>query len=464
MSINKSIIDVNFQIRVRASGIVLTIISLMILSLVSESRAENFQQILKYYMKEAVQNNPGLKAKEQTLLSADSRVSQARSEFMPKLELSSRYTRAGGGRAFVFDLNPFGFPLVIRENFMREREQETKFSVTQPLFVGGSYFYNYRTSQNLKQGAEYRFEGESNDLKLETAEAYINYLSALENVKVSEKSIQRAEELLRIARVKFQTQTGISADTLRARAELSNAQSKLTSAKNNASLSLRLLAMLTGAQINEVKVPEVEPQPAGQPLMNAEISQLETGVPDKRPEVLQLKRVIESTKSAEKAVRGAFLPAVVLAADYGWQGEEYNLNSDYDMWMVSGVLKWNLFSGFGDKNRLEEVKIKTRELEFMKNDLISSLQLNARAAALGLNNAYSEWESIQTSLSAAEENYRIRKVLYETGSGTILEMLDAAELLQQTSAGEIVSRYNSIYAQIKLNWALGVDLLEISLK
>ena len=453
----------DYQLNWNAAAFRLLIAILMVLSFTLNSRAEDFRQILSYYMNKAVENNPGLMAKKQTLKAATARVSQARSEMLPSVEFSSRYTRAGGGREFIFDLNPFNIPMVIRENFMREREHETKFTLIQPLFAGGSIYYNYRTNKYLKKSTEYQYQGETDNLKLETAEAYITCISAVENVKAVEKSVERAEELLRISRVKFRTQTGVAVDTLRAQAELSTAKSQLTTARNNANLSASQLTKLSGVQSEKIKMPEESPAPQEVIIPSEDISRYETMAKTQRPEVKQLSEAIESTKSAEKTMRGVFLPAVVLAADYGWQGKDYNLNNDYDMWMVSGVLKWNLFNGFGDKSRLSEAKIKSRELELLRNDLVADLQLNARAAALEYENAYNEWTSLKANLSAAEENYRIRKVLYETGSGTILEMLDAAELLQKTSSGEIVSRYRTILAQIKLNWAAGNDLLNLNI-
>ena len=442
----------------------LTVIIVMVLSFTMQSRADDFRQLLSYYMNEAVRNNPGLMAKKQTLKAAEARISEARAEMLPSLDFSSRYTRAGGGREFIFDLNPFGIPMVIRENFMREREHDTKFTLTQPLFAGGSFYYNYRTTKYLKKSSEYQYQSETEDLKLETGEAYITCLSAIENVKAVEKSVERAEELLRITGIKLRTQTGVAADTLRARAELAAAESQFTAARNNSALAAKQLAKLSGIEAVKIQLPDNLPIPQEIMFREEDINYYEEMARTNRSEMKQLSEAIESTKSAEKAVRGTFMPAFVLAADYGWQGEDYKLNKDYDAWIVSGVLKWNLFKGFGDKNRLREAKIKSRELELMKKDLTADLQLNARAAVLEYENAYTEWNSMKASLSAAEENYRIRKVLYETGSGTILEMLDAAELLQKSTSGEIVSRYRTILAQIKLNRASGSDVLNLTIK
>ena len=76
---------------------------------------------------------------------------QARAQYLPSLDFSSRYTRADGGRTIDFPvgdlLNPVyaslnqltgssRFPAVANQeiNFQRSREQDTKVSLTQPLY------------------------------------------------------------------------------------------------------------------------------------------------------------------------------------------------------------------------------------------------------------------------------------------------------------------------------------------
>lgn len=440
------------------------IIIIAIAAVTLPAQGETFEALLEKYLSEAVKYNPGLKARMQAVEAEKMGVIQARSNMLPSLEFSSRYTRAGGGREFIFDLNPFGFPMVIRENFMREREQETKFSLVQPLFTGGSYFYNYRARRHLRESSQFGLEVYERKLKLKTAEAFIQYLTAGEMVKSTAKAIERAEENLRTAKIKVLAGAGTPADTLRAGAELVITKADHSAAINRVDLAARELMRLTGCSREDIKIPDKAPSPESYSLTEEEILSAEKSSGSNRYEIRQFEAAVKSGNNAVKASRGSFLPSVLIAADYGWQGERYRLNSDYDMWMVSGIFKWNLFNGMGDKARLDANRMKTREMQFKQYELQEAVALSVRAAAIKLEDACNEWKAARESLKAAEENYRIRRVLFQTGRGSLLELLDAAEFFNQASAGEIVGRYQILSAQINYQWASGGDLLKLKVK
>lgn len=419
---------------------------------------ESFDTILAKYMDTAVKNNPGLKAQNQIVASAEMEVIQARANMLPSLEAVSRYTRAGGGRKFKVDLTPWA-PIVFEENFMREREHETKLSLQQPIFTGGQIYHNYRANKLLYQSAKFDCQAYERGLKREVAEAYISCLCAVEQVKTVEKSVELGREILRTSRVLALSSGGIAADTLRARAQLANAKANLTAAKNGVKIATLELKRLTGIKTADVKFPSLPPTPERIEMTDEALLAAEKTALTNRMEFKSIEMGLAATQEAVKAARGRFLPSLSLAADYGWQGKKYRFNREEDLWMVSGVLQWNIFNGFGDRANYDISRIKTREMRFKSKELEEAVKLQVRSAAAVMNSAYARWEAARENIQAAEENYRIRKVMFQSGRGTMVEMLDAAELLVESISGEIIGGYRVLMARINLRWAKGESLL-----
>lgn len=416
--------------------------------------------MIQQYISIASQNSPELNAETKVYQSSRTRFHQAGAKMLPSLEFTSRYTRAGGGREFVFDLNPYGFPMVIRENFIREREHETKFTLIQPIFTGGGNYYSYKASRYQAESSKFYLKAFEQNLYLSVVKAYTDLLTASEMIESAESVVERAVENHRVASARVKAGSSVTADTLRSRAEQTLAKADLTVIENRWKIAEREFIRILGTNDVNIKFPDEIPRPE---VVYLEQSTIESSISEglnSRPEMDRIQASIRASSSAQNAVRGLFLPSIFVSADYGWEGVEYRLNSDYDFWMISGFLRWNLFNGFGDKARWNESKLRTRELVDRKAALQNGIEQEILAVATEFNNALTEWESSLESLTAAEENYRIRKLLYESGTGTMLELLDSNELLKKAAAGEIASRYRVIFLKYKLNWAKGADLWE----
>lgn len=442
-----------------------TAVILLIFISISSGRCGSFEELLRRYIDTALQNNPELKAAGQSLESAKKDVYLAQGNMLPRAEFNSRYTRAGGGRDFIVDLTflapLIGDTLLFTEHFLRPREHETLFTVKQPLFTGGQLYYNFQASRKMRDSEVHHYNTEIRNLQLAAAEAYINYLSAIERLKTVEKSLELSEEILRVSRVRVMSNSGTIADTLRAQAQLSETKALLISARNSVDIARRNMMRICGSD-NIIEIPDNPPVPVIEIPSESELLQAEESVMNRRNEMREMNSILAASKDGIKAIRGGFLPSLAVAADYGWQGSKYILNDDYDLWMVSGVLNWNIFNGFTREIEYQKAQIRRRELQYRREELSEGLKLQVRNCAAELLNTKAYYETAIEIRKAAEENYRIRKTLFQTGGGSMVELLDAAELLAKSESGEAVSAYQLILAQIKYRWAAGEELIDVS--
>ena len=57
------------------------------------------------------------------------------------------------------------------------------------------------------------------------------------------------------------------------------------------------------------------------------------------------------------------IPSVFGAVDYGYQGTKYRFTDEYDYWIASVVLRWELFHGWENRAQISQAKIGRETLE-----------------------------------------------------------------------------------------------------
>ena len=122
-------------------------------------------QYLDTYIHQGLRDNLALRQKDFSYQKSLAEMKEAKGHFMPSLAINARYSRASGGRTIdfpvgdlmnpVFDalnltriqsgLDPLDFPQLENEQirFLREKEQETKLRLVQPIF-NLAILYNYK--------------------------------------------------------------------------------------------------------------------------------------------------------------------------------------------------------------------------------------------------------------------------------------------------------------------------------
>ena len=127
---------------------------LIILIGLAACRAED-TSVLHDYIRTAITQNLALQQKDISVQQARAALRQARGLYLPQLSLEARYSRADGGRIIEIPIGDLMNPVYASLNqlldmpvfpanlenesipFLREREQETKLRLVQPVFQPG---------------------------------------------------------------------------------------------------------------------------------------------------------------------------------------------------------------------------------------------------------------------------------------------------------------------------------------
>jgi outer membrane protein len=417
--------------------------------------------ILDRYISDGLNNNLALKQKEFSLRKSIMELREARGKFLPSISIEGRYSRAGGGRTIEFPVGdlmnpvynainatrlesgqqPFNFPVLKNEviPFLREKEHETKIRATQMIFQP-ALFYNAKIKSDLKSIREYDVNIYKRQLISEIKTAYLNYLKLEQVKKLYASKLDLLKENLRVSEKLVENGKATKEVIYRAQTELSKIVQELEDANANSTQAQYYFNHLLNRPLQDTiridnNLSFLDP---GNEEANAYIQSTLAN----REELKQLKETIEVARHAKGAAGSAFLPGIFVVGDYGYQGEEYNFTSDYDYWMVSGILQWNIFNGLQDHSKRQQAKMDEKKANLVLQETEKLLTMQVQRSYDNLQVAAKARITSEERLKAARESFKIINKKYNEGLASQIEFIDAHNSLTGAEIGQIINQYD----------------------
>ncbi len=158
-------------------------------------------------------------------------------------ELSGYYPRVD----VVGSYNKYDDNYIVGAGSLEEDELRAQLVMSMNLFQG---FYTEATVARAKletRSVQYELDELKNELTKQVANLYIDFMVSLENVVVAKRSIEQAEENLRITQLKYSEGLERESDLLDAITNLSRAQFNLVAVRRTAFLNnFQLIRMIDG--------------------------------------------------------------------------------------------------------------------------------------------------------------------------------------------------------------------------
>lgn len=430
---------------------------------------------LMQYIREGLEKNLALQQKEFVLQQSILELREARGKFLPSLGIEARYSRAGGGRIIEFPVGdlmnpvydainitriqtgqtPIPFPRLENEliPFLREKEHETKVRAIQPIFQAPLYF-NQKIKMDLKNAREYEVLAFKRMLIAEIKSAYFNYLRAGKLVHLFEETMHLLQENLRVSEKLVEQGLANKEVIYRAQAEISKMEQDLHEAFKKETLARAYFNHLLNRSLDSA----IEIADQTKPLMESGlfIEDVRQAALNNREELKQLQEYIAVANSSKSLAGSAFLPGVVVVADYGYQGQTYRFKNEDDFWMVSGVLQWNLFNGFQDQTRRQIAQVEKQKLILSLQETEQLILLQAQEAYYNLDVARKSKITAQDRLEAARQSYHLIKRKYEEGLASQIEFMDARNTLTSAEVFHVLSQYEYLIRAAELERVAGL--------
>ncbi|MGI6331717.1 MAG: TolC family protein [Zhaonellaceae bacterium] len=257
--------------------------------------------------------------------------------------------------------------------------------------------------------AEKQVELSENVLRLEVEKNYYELLRKKTALDNAQNALLRAQEQLRIAQESYKAGVLAKSDVVGAEVLVASKEAEVVNAQNQFDKAVMNLAQTLGLELDTKIVPAT--QFSFEPV------------------------IIDLAKEVEKALEQDIS---VIGAKEGLKVAEVTFEQ------ARGFYTPNVFMYREAEYGLEEAKVNLKKAQ-------DEVELKVRNAYLDLLSAQKAYETLEKSLEAAKENYRVAKLRFEAGVATRLEMEQAADQLseQEGSLMEMLYNYNLAAALFK---------------
>ncbi len=277
---------------------------------------------------------------------------------------------------------------------------QTKLEYTLPIYTGGKISGYTHISQSMEKMQRLQTDKTVNEKIYETRKAFYD-MALLENATKHLKTINDNMKILEeTTQEMIQEGYAKRIDLLEVQSKRSNVKRKLNEMASNKALLYHYLSFLLNEEITQIEVPDSTVQET--PLSDEEI--LARNVDIKRAQTgLEIRREMVDVSES------GYMPMIGLKANVQSSStalDEYKIidNGSY----TAGVqLKWNLFSGGSDSNKVEEAKVNALKTS-------TEVELAKKGIALQIRKIHTEIKSLDYEIESLSKELELSTEIYKS--------------------------------------------------
>ncbi len=424
--------------------------------------------------RDATLTSPTLAARSAELEAAVADVDRATLAYVPQTSVSARYARLSPiGSSSLGNLvatppdTPAGLiapgtPLVNVP--IRFETPLNQYTFQANLLVPVSDYFlrvapNRDAASLSRQAAEASVESTKQRAAADARIAYYAWVRARLGVVVAEQALDQAEAHLTDARAMLDAGSGSPADVLRVEAQVARSELLLTQSRTLSELTEeQLRTAMHAAPERALHIGEDIRKPASA-RPNPPLPALVSTALAARPDLAALDAAQGSRERGIRVERAAYLPRVDLFADGQYSNPNprvFPTKAEFrGSWDAGAQLTFNLsdLPSTAARVRADEARYAARAAE--RAALVDQIRLEVVKAREDSEEARVAEGTTGRALAAAEEAYRTRRLSFENGRATSLELLDSETELTAARLDALGARIDVRAAEVRLAYALG---------
>jgi outer membrane protein len=418
------------------------------------------QSLLDQYVEEGLKNNQIIQQRNISLEQSENALRIARSFFLPSVQVLGDYTSGKGGRSISIPIGDLLNPVYSSLNQLTQSDAFPQVSnVNQNFFPHNFYDARVRTSvpiinsdlyinQSIRAKEVVLKENElllyKRQLVLEIQQAYFNYLSAVEAVKIYQSALKLVSKNVEINESLVRNGKGLPANVLRSKSEMEKVKADLNSAQNNVINARRYFNFLLNkdldTNINEDTTFTSQVQ----------VTDSSTNNVTQREELAILRTAAEISQASVKLNQLSRLPKVNAFLDLGTQASNWEYNSKSQYYLFGVQLSLPVFQGFRNSINIKQSKLEVQRSTIALENTSQQLKLAAAIADNNLKNAKENYRAANEQLTSAQSYFNLIDKGYLQGVNTLIEFLDARNQLTTSQLQYNVRGFEMLIAQAKL--------------
>jgi outer membrane protein len=387
----------------------------------------------------ALNRHPSLLAATNTIRVFESRIGQARSNYLPQVNWQSTYTRNSpyttnprlGGTG---QYDQYGSNVGLSQNIYDFQRTPTQVRIAK--------LNADSTRQDL--------ENTRNQVVLGVKQGYYALVQALKNREVAKETVAQFDHHLLQARAFFEVGTKPKFDVTKAEVDLSNAKLNLIRAEN----AVRIARVNLNNAMGLPNAPEYNLESnllfqKYEMKLGEALKKAYDGRPDLQSQLLKQESVNQSIELA----KAANYPYITGNANYGFGGNEFPLDRG---WNVGGTLNVPIFSGFLVQNQIAEARANLDVIKANVESLKQQIRLDVEQAFSNLQEALDRIGTTELAVRQAQENVDLANGRYASGVGNPIEVTDALVAHSNAKTSYISALTDYKTAQASLEKAMGI--------
>jgi outer membrane protein len=423
------------------------------------------QDVLENYVKTGLSNNLVLKERTISLEKSLLALKEAKTLFMPSVNLNASYTLAAGGRTIEFpigDLLNGAYATLNRltasQNFPQLENQrillapnnfyDVKVRTTYPIFNK-----DIQHNQTIKSKEIALFEADikiyENELASDIRKAYFNYNAAVEAKQIYASAAGLVAQNLRVNQSLVNNGKGLIANVLRAESEVENVVAKSVEAENQRLNAKAYFNFLLNTNPTDTII--LGPLSIAGILIEKKV---EIDV-SKRAEFQKIgaaiavnNAVLDFNKDYKKPKIGSFL-------DIGAQNFVPIFNKNTPFLLLGVQLELPIYNGGREPLKIQQTQLTLQSLDIQRTQLTQQLTLAATVAQNNLQTEIALYQSAVKKVTALRSYFKLIERGFKEGTNPFIEFIDARNQLTISELQVSIQTYKILIAKTELERIVG---------
>lgn len=340
--------------------------------------------------------------------------------------------------------------------------------LSQPLFTFGKVTTALRMAKTQGRLTKVRLSGTRLATQQSVVDLYTATILSKAKLETTRRSIERQKAVVDQLARNFQNGAGAKAQVLLAKSILLRLTPDLQSGERDVLASRRAFNRLLGrpsddsTELDTAGLPELEnrPSPARAVVLANALAM--------RQDLKMLKEGRSLQEDYASVLRANNLPNIGLQAKFGfasadqtWKAVQHAAEWDNRDWSVGVGLQWSIFDGFEQSSKSGEVRAAVRQLEVRESDLNRFIEIDVDNALKNRVAADSALAAASEGVAAASEARDWFSRNFQSGSGSLSDLLQAEENQRLAELGLLAARLDRTKAAAKLAAVQGQDLISL---
>jgi outer membrane protein len=406
----------------------------------------------------AIRENKAIAGATAGLRASASRVAQARTGKLPKINYSESFTRSDNP-VFVFSslltqhqfgAENFAIGPLNRPDFLNNFQSQL--TVDQPIYDAGQTRNAVKSAGLAKEMTEEEQRRIQMEVISGTARAYYDAVLAAENLKSAEQAVRSAEADLKRAEAVRAAGMSTDVDVLSIRVHLAAVTEQGIDRAADVEIAKAALNDALGLPLD---TPHTLTTPlAALVLPDLALAGNEFLASIGRPEARQAHVATLMAQTQVDGARDAMLPQVSFRGAFEADRQRF-IDRGGVNWLASVGLRWNLFNGSADKARIAETVDLLKRADADERRTDSAVRLQVRRAYAALKAAQQRIQVAQAAVAQAEESLRITQNRYEAGMNNVTDLLRTETAVLESRTRYLAAIHDQRVAATLLELAAG---------